>query len=109
MKKYLIIAPKPSIAKAIEDVYKNMGESAEFLADTLPINCHVVDLENNRFSQETLEQFKPFSLKKIKVTNRFRIYCDDEALIERGNAIKAMVKKNRYDAIVNACDADTDF
>lgn len=108
MKRYLIVAPKQSIAKTVVDVYKKMGESAAFMADVLPINCHVVDLQNNHFSQETLSLFKPFVLKKINITDRFRISCDTESCIERGKTIREFVKKNKYDAIVNACDADTE-
>lgn len=108
MKKYLIIAPKPSIAKIIEGVYKNMGESAAFEADVLPVNCHVIDCNNTRFPQETLEEFKPFNLKKVNVPPRYKISCNGQAHIDCGKAIQKMVNKNQYDAIVNATDADTE-
>lgn len=108
MKKYLIIAPKPSVAKTIENVYKNMGEMAEFTADVVSVNCHVVDMNSTKLSNETLAQFKSFTLKKANVPPRYKISAEDKLFIDRGAAIKEMVKSGHYTAIINACDPDTD-
>lgn len=106
MKKYLIVTEKPSMVRSLESVYKQMGESAEFEADFLPVNCHVVNVKTSKLSADSIADHRPFNLKAKKVTPNFKLHCGADIQIARGEEILKMVKTNKYDAIINACDPD---
>lgn len=108
-KRYLIITEKPSIAKHLRDIYAKMEDKANFEADIVPANNHVVNINDKVLvhdsSREMVMTLPVLRLKNRDVNEDFRV--DAEGMwAGNGRRIADLVNRNRYDAIVNACDND---
>ena len=101
MKRALLIAEKPSAAKAIEEAYKKMPQGYEYDIDFTSAAGHLVALfEPNEYDEAWGMPWKKEVLPivpkewKTKVVNA-KFY----------NNIKEMWEKGGYDVVINAGDA----
>jgi DNA topoisomerase IA len=105
-KKYLILVEKPSIAKMVREAYEHMGNNVKFDADIVPVTSHVENIETSCLNKQSISEFSSFTLKGMDVSDKFVVYDYGNSQIQFAEDIKELVRRNHYDAIVNACDTD---
>lgn len=103
----LIIAEKPSIKKVIEDGFEKIKDSIDYDIDVVTAVCFVTSNEDaNQFHIDT-KDFRSFSLKSREVPENYKIITDMDYHKIAEERIASLIRDNKYDLVVNACDPDT--
>lgn len=95
---YLFIAEKPSLRKAVEQVYNSIKDTLPYTADFTNARGHVIRLAKPQEYDEPLTTL-PIIPKEYKllIIEENRSYF---------NQIKTLAQSKKYDAIVNTCDPE---
>lgn len=102
MEKYLLIAEKPSLARAIKEAYDSL-KKPPFKADIFALHGHFMELQEPE--QYKQEWGKPWTKEVLPmIPDDFKYTVKPEC---RGDykKLKDIIATGKYDCIVNCCDA----
>ena len=102
MPKYLLIAEKPSLSKAIQEAYNSLkkpGFDAEFFA----LHGHFMEAkEPDEYKDEWGKPWRKEVLPMIPDAFKYNVKSDCKSDYKK---LKDLIATGKYDALVNCCDA----
>ena len=102
MERYLLIAEKPSLAKAIREAYDSL-KNPPFAADIFALHGHFMELqEPDKYKEEWGKPWKKEVLPMIPETFKYSIKSDCRTDYKK---LKDLILNGKYDCRVNCCDA----
>ena len=102
MAKYLLIAEKPSLSKAIKEAYDSL-KSPGFKADFFALHGHFMEAkEPDEYQDDWGKPWKKEVLPMIPETFKYNVKSDCKSDYKK---LKEIIATGGYDALVNCCDA----
>ena len=102
MAKYLLIAEKPSLSKAIKEAYESLSNPG-FKADFFALHGHFMEAkEPDEYSDEWGKPWRKEVLPMIPDTFKYNVKSDCKTDYKK---LKDLITNGNYDALVNCCDA----
>ncbi|MEK4229166.1 type IA DNA topoisomerase [Solibacillus sp. FSL H8-0538] len=100
MQRALLIAEKPSLMRDIEKVYKKMN--LPYTIDFASFVGHVVELKE---PHEYKQEWKKWDLNLLPMMPERYEFRVKKSAFDVYKKIDSLLKQNRYDFVINACDA----
>lgn len=100
MAKYLLLAEKPSVSRAIQQVYGDHRSEFTDNFDFSAFHGHLMELAQPAFYDEKFKKWNEVDLPIIPQT-----FVYEESDPESCKRLMAMIQNGHYDALINACDA----
>lgn len=102
MERYLLIAEKPSLAKAIREAYESLKKPS-FTVDIFALHGHFMELkEPDEYTDTWGKPWKKEVLPMIPDTFKYKVKSECRGDYKK---LKDMIVAGKYDALVNCCDA----
>ena len=102
MARYLLIAEKPSLSKAIKEAYDSLSNPG-FKADFFALHGHFMEAkEPDEYKDEWGKPWRKEVLPMIPDTFKYNIKSDCRSDYKK---LKELIATGNYDALVNCCDA----
>lgn len=103
--KYLFIAEKPSLKRALVEAYEEIKDSLPYIATFVNSRGHVIRLaQPKEYMDAQNEQGKfTFSIPWIPSTYELRLVEENRSFF---NDIQKAYQSRKWDAVVNACDPE---
>lgn len=102
MDRYLLIAEKPSLAKAIREAYDSL-KNPPFKADIFALHGHFMELqEPDQYKPEWGKPWKKEVLPMIPESFKYGVKPECRADYKK---LKELIANGNYDCLVNCCDA----
>ena len=102
MPKYLLIAEKPSLCKAIKEAYDSLKKPG-FNADFFALHGHFMEAkEPDEYKDEWGKPWRKDVLPMIPDTFKYNVKSDCRSDYKK---LKELIATGKYDALVNCCDA----
>ena len=102
MAKYLLIAEKPSLSKAIKEAYDSLNKPG-YKADFFALHGHFMEaMEPDEYKDEWGKPWRADVLPMIPEKFKYNVKSDCRSDYKK---LKDLIATGNYDALVNCCDA----